>query len=194
MIDLRPAADQLLALLPNISQEDLDKPTPCGDDFTVAALLDHFMTLCAAFRDVARKMQTGLTTSPPYPDAHNLDSSWRSILPNRVEDLVVAWSDPLAWEGETNVGGRPMPADFAGHAVLDELVMHTWDIAKAIGQPFVCDEKSAEAVLQFTSSFSDPGMEQLRDGLFGPVIDIRDSASDFDRALGYAGRSPSWTP
>jgi hypothetical protein len=39
-----------------------------------------------------------------------------------------------------------------------------------------------------------PGEEASREGLFGPVVDVRDDAPRLDRVLGLSGRDPSWTP
>ena len=78
--------------------------------------------------------------------------------------------------------------------VLHELVMHGWDLARGTGQRFSCDPASTAAVLAFTSATAQPGEAAARNGLFGPVVDVPPDAPAFDRALGFAGRNPAWTP
>ena len=72
--------------------------------------------------------------------------------------------------------------------------LHGWDIARASGQDYECDQESLEAAYGFVAPFSAPGMEAQREGLFGPVVDVADDAPLLDRLLGLAGRDPSWTP
>jgi uncharacterized protein (TIGR03086 family) len=194
MLDLAPAAYQVIHLLEGVKQEQLTHPTPCTD-MPVAGLLDHFMGLTLAFAWGARKAgPRDASGTSPRADAASLDPSWRTLLPERLDQLVEAWGDPAAWEGVTEVAGVPMPADTMGVVALDELVMHGWDLARATGQPFVCDPVSTAAVLEFTATSARPENAATRQGVFGPVVEVPADAPPLHRALGYAGRDPAWTP
>jgi uncharacterized protein (TIGR03086 family) len=197
MIDLDPAAREVARLLEAVTDEQLAGPTPCPN-YPVGALLDHLMGLSLAFTWAARKttaIQDGSNESGPgLATAEHLDPKWRSLLPSRLCELAEAWRVPTAWDGMTEAGGVQMPAELAGVVALDELVLHGWDLARGTGQPFTCDPTSAAAVLAFTSASAQPQEAAGREGLFGPVLDIPEDASAFDRALGFAGRDPAWTP
>jgi uncharacterized protein (TIGR03086 family) len=191
MIDLKPAVQEVTRLLEGVRDDQLADPTPCVD-CEVAALLDHFMSLSLAFTWAARKDPPA---GPPTPAAaERLDPNWRVELPRRLDELAEAWHDPRAWEGMAEAGGVTMPADQMGVVALDELVLHGWDLARGSGQPFHCDQDHAAAIFAFTEAMSRPGQEAARKGLFGPVVPVPKDAPVFDRALGYAGRDPRWTP
>jgi uncharacterized protein (TIGR03086 family) len=111
-----------------------------------------------------------------------------------LDALADAWSKPSAWEGMTEAGGVTMPGEVTGLVALDEVVLHGWDLVRATGQEFRCDPDRAEAVLGFTERSAKPDQAAMRTGLFGPVADVADDAPVFDRALGFAGRDPAWTP
>ena len=81
-----------------------------------------------------------------------------------------------------------------GMVALDELVLHGWDLAKATGQPFRCDPASTAAVLEFTAASARPENAAGREDLFGPVVPVPVDAPALDRALGFAGRDPAWSP
>ena len=197
MLDLDPAAREVIRLLDGVTDEQLTAPTPSAS--SVAALLDHLMSLSLAFTWAARKTTaaeggSGPSGPPPAAAAEHLDPDWRTVLPRRLADLAEAWRDPAAWEGTTEAGGVTMPADRTATVALDELVLHGWDLARATGQPFRCDPASTAAVLAFTTESAKPQNAAFREGLFGPVVDVPEDAPAFDRALGFAGRDPKWTP
>lgn len=195
-LDLGPAAREVTRLLDGVSGKQLASPTPC-EDYSVGALLDHLMGLSLAFTWAAHKTtasHTGGQEGPGQPSAEHLDPEWRERLPRRLDELAKAWAKPAAWEGMTEAGGVRMPAEQMGVVTLDELVLHGWDLARATGQRFNCDPASTAAVLTFTSQSAQPENAAGREGLFGPVVDVPEGASDLDKALGYAGRDPGWTP
>jgi uncharacterized protein (TIGR03086 family) len=155
------------------------------------------MGLSLAFTWAARKTthtEGGDESGPRPARAEYLDPHWRTLLPRRLDELVEAWREPTAWEGLTEAGGVRMPAEVMGVVALDELVLHGWDLARATGQPFTCDPASTAAVLTFTEASAQPEQAASREGVFGPVVDLPEGAPPFDRALGFAGRDPAWTP
>jgi uncharacterized protein (TIGR03086 family) len=195
MLELEPAAREVARLAEGVRDDQLSDPTPCTGT-PVAALLDHFMGLSLAFTWAARKTtptEDGGSSAGPA-DAEHLDPDWRTVLPRRLDELVEAWRDPQAWQGMTMAGGVRMPAETMGVVALDELVLHGWDLARSTGQSFTCDPASTAAVLEFTSASAQPDQAASREGLFDPVVAVPDDAPALDRALGFAGRDPGWTP
>jgi uncharacterized protein (TIGR03086 family) len=182
-LDLAPAARRVAALLPAIRPEQLTDPTPCPG-FDVATLLDHLVTLTDAFTHSARKTPLG---APEEPSAAHLDPEWRTALPDMLAELTAAWKDPEAWEGTTSAGGLEFPASEVGAIVLNELVVHGWDLARATRQRFSVDAASARACLEFAQQF-----EVVVPGLFGERIEVGEGAPLFHRVLGLEGRDPRW--
>jgi uncharacterized protein (TIGR03086 family) len=195
--DLGRVAEQVAQLLPGIDEAHLESSTPCPD-YTVGAILDHFLGLAGEFTRAATKETVSLAESGTAPNtpggstAEGLDPQWRTVLDERLQALAEAWRDPGAWDGMTMAGGVELPAPIAARVAADELVMHGWDLAVATGQPFAPDAAALQACYEFTVAAAEPGAP--RDGLFGPIIAVPDDAPLFDRALGLAGRDPAWTP
>lgn len=164
----------------------LEQATPCTD-YTVGDLLDHIAGSVAAFRAAATKDPL---PGGPSGDAANLPAEWRTRMAADVLALAEAWCDPVAWTGMTAAGGVDLPGDVAGVIALDELVIHGWDLAKALGQPAGYDGPGLDAVLDRVQQLRASGAE----GLFGPEVRVPDDAVLFDRLLGIAGRDPGWKP
>ena len=192
MLDLHPATREVARLLEGVTDDQLTAPSP--SDCDVATLLDHLMGLTMAFTWAAEKSTPPGGSRPPSASGALLDPDWRAKLPGRLDALADAWSKPSAWEGMTEVGGNTLPGEVTGVVALDEVVLHGWDLARATGQDFRCDPASAVAVLGFTERSAQPDQAASRTGLFGPVVPVAEDAPTFDRALGFAGRDPAWTP
>jgi uncharacterized protein (TIGR03086 family) len=187
-LDFDPPVRELRALLLGIDDDELSAPTPCTD-WTVAALLDHLMGLSFAFAQAARQRTDapGVAEPPPSPSAQHLSRHWRSRLPVLLEELSTAWKDPAAWTGTATAGGTTMPAGTLGVVAMNELIMHSWDLARATGQEYAADPRILEVLIEFLSQ--GPG-----DGIFGPVVPVGDEAALMEQALGLAGRDAAWHP
>jgi uncharacterized protein (TIGR03086 family) len=188
-LDFDPPVRQLRALLLGVADEDLTAPTPCPE-WTVGDLLDHLIGLSWAFSQAAKKLTDapGTAAPPPEPSAANLPPHWRSRTPVLLEELATAWKDPAAWTGTAQAGGVTMPAADVGLVAMNEIVMHSWDLAQATGQEFAADPRILEALIEFLSR----GPADGTPGVFGPQLEIEDEAALLDQALGLAGRDPAW--
>ena len=77
--------------------------------------------------------------------------------------------------------------------VMNELVVHGWDIAVAVGHDYSAGAESLQAAYEFVK----PAVKQNPEGspgLFGPPVTVPDDASQLDRLLGLTGRDPAWRP
>ncbi|MGO2822423.1 MAG: TIGR03086 family metal-binding protein [Brachybacterium tyrofermentans] len=185
--DLRPAADAIASIVEGVPAEALTHPTP-STEYLVGDLLEHVDGLSVGLQAAARKQ--------PVPeselrdgDADLLRPDWRERIPVQLADLARAWGPPSAWQGETVEGGVPLLASAAGMFVLDELVVHGWELARATGQPFDAPEDDVLALIDFLSSL--PPMPE-GEGLFAPRVPVPETAPPMDRLLGLTGRDPSW--
>ena len=185
MHDLTPAADELARVVRSVGDRDLDRPTPCAD-WTVRDLLLHLVGLTAHFATVARH-------GPPPEEAPHLDGDWRTRLGTLLDDLAHAWSEPDAWTGEGEAGGVRMPNGQHGIVALEEVVLHGWDLARAVDAPFRVRDEDVVAVRGFVEGFAEVS-DADRAGLYGPVVDAGPATTTLDAVLALAGRDPVRSP
>ena len=189
-VDLAPSADRLAALLPAVDEDRLGGPTP-DEGRSVGQLLQHIVGLTAAFRAAAEKDFGPWTdTSPDANGWPELEEGWREVLPERLTALSAAWESPDAWEGMTRAGGIDLPGSIAGLVALGEITFHGWDLARATGQDYQCDEATATALEGFVQAFDAAGTP----GMFGPAVEPPAGAGAFERAVARSGRDPDWSP
>ncbi|MFW5473478.1 TIGR03086 family metal-binding protein [Knoellia sp. CPCC 206450] len=124
--------------------------------------------------------------------------------PSVDDDPVAAWTthadavqalldDP---ETETKVlsnrhiGDVPLP-QAVDRFYTSDVFMHTWDLARATGQPDRLDEEFANEMFSGMQEHD----EMLRaSGQYGPKVDVPETADITDRLMGFVGRDPSWVP
>jgi len=191
-LDLRPATQRMAGILAGVPDDALDGPTPC-EGMTLGQLIGHVDGFAQVFTLSARKDLGPMTATPPSPDDADLEPGWQQRAADHLAELGEAWQADDAWQGMTQAGGVDLPGSVAGRVVLDELVVHGWDVARATGQPYNPDEAYLREV--------EATIEQLRDGntgevpgLFGPTVAVPNGASALERVLALTGRDASWTP
>ncbi|MEU4211049.1 TIGR03086 family metal-binding protein [Streptomyces sp. NPDC026206] len=193
--DLGPAAGRMARLLDEVPDDRLTAPTPC-ERYTLGDLIEHVGGLSLAFTAAAAKAAPAPGSAQgPSGDAARLGADWRTRIPGQLTALAEAWRDPAAWEGMTEVGGVELPAGVTARVALNELIVHGWDIARAVGQSFTGDEEELRACMEFVSRFApaEPGRRPAPEGLFAPAVDVPADAPLLDRVVALTGRDPAWT-
>ncbi|MGW2422439.1 TIGR03086 family metal-binding protein [Streptomyces sp. NPDC001709] len=191
MIDLGPQTLIVARLAESVTDEQLTVSTPCPD-LAVRNLLGHIHMLSVAFRDAARKDLGTTTDTSPTAAVPDVGPGWRAELPKALDELADAWRDPAAWTGMTRAGGVDLPGEVAGAIVADELVIHGWDLARAIGRPYAPDPAALDSAHGFLLAAAEDS--NRGGGLFGPVVPVAEDAPLLERAVGLSGRDPGWRP
>ncbi len=180
------AAAEAARVVDGVASTPLDSPTPCTD-WDLRTLLNH-MILWTAYS--AERRAHGESVAE---DLMNKDftaaSDFAADYQAQLDKAVRAWSQPEAWDRELGVMGNSMKASDVGLMLIMEMVLHGWDIARATGQDYHCDDRLAQAMLDTVQAQAD--MFRQYQG-FAAVVPVRDDAPAFDRALALSGRDPSW--
>lgn len=120
--------------------------------------------------------------------------------PSAAEDPVAAWEqhaaavqalleDPASAEvivSNPHIGDRPLAATI-DLIYTGDVFLHTWDLAKATGQPVALDPDQCAAML----AGMEPMDEVLRaSGQYGPKVPVPADADPQTRLMGFIGRDP----
>jgi uncharacterized protein (TIGR03086 family) len=167
------AADRFTARLDAVADDQWDKPTPCSD-WNVRQLVDHVI-------EIQRQIPEGLGAS--VGDGAEAHGRW-----NGVRDAALAALRQPGVLDRTMPGrGGEVPIDIALLPRLSDLILHTWDLARATGGDERIDADSAAVVLEFLR----PNDEILRSsGTFGPRVDPPPGADAAVELLCFSGRRP----
>ncbi|AHH16677.1 hypothetical protein NONO_c18770 [Nocardia nova SH22a] len=182
MIDLKPASQGVIDLLQSIDIAQFDHPTPCAE-YTVADLLRHLDGVIRGSTATARKVANPASAGSPIELS---DSDWRGTLGHRLRELAAAWAGPAAWQGVTDVGIE-LPNETWGRIALTELVVHGWDLARALDRPFALPETTLNACLDHVADFVP---NAPLPALWGPAVAVADDAPLLDRIVAITGREP----
>lgn len=168
------AAASAASMAERVGPEQVTLPTPCAE-WDVAALLDH-MAGGPAYLMGALQADASAVAGRPSLDA--------------VAACVAELSVPGALDRRclSPAGFEWSIAEAAAGTAMDQLV-HTWDLAVAIGEDRTVDETvAAELLAMFVPAMPDLGRQA---GFVGPAVAVPASASASDRLLGAMGRDPA---
>lgn len=166
--DHRRACDGFTAMLRRIDGR-WATPTPCTE-WDARGVLEHVI----GFHDVLLLRPLGAKPTRPRDDPL---SRWAVT----VDALFGALARP---------GVLDEKGDLVGVLTTDVLV-HTWDLSMAIGEPLVLEPDLCQIGLDRAMSHRD---QFATSGMFDPPVPVAAGASVQDRLLGFLGRDPSWSP
>jgi uncharacterized protein (TIGR03086 family) len=191
--DLGTGVNELIKLVGQVGDRDLVQQTPCPL-YTVEGLVGHIDGLAQAFTDAARKARSARLEQPPNPHTVRLEDDWRVETPRHLRTLADAWRDPQAWEGMTRIAGLDAPAEMVALTVADEIVVHGWDLARALGRDYTADPVLVEASRSFLTAFTSADAPAGDDVAFGPTRSAPAGASPLEQVVALAGRDVTWSP
>ena len=125
---LETAAAPVTGVVGGVRDDQLDLPTPCTE-FAVRDVLRHLLQVTANFRALARREEADWGAGP-----ERLSGDWRGAFAAGLAEVTGAWSDPAALDGVSP--GMGLPQRTVGLMLAVDLVVHSWDLAAATGQPF----------------------------------------------------------
>jgi uncharacterized protein (TIGR03086 family) len=162
--------------------DDWDAVVPC-DGWLARDVVEHLTGWVPGFVSSF----AGIDAPPPAPD-DDPAGAWRHL-----DGTIRAWLDDpdvaaIEFDGPM---GRTDLATAIDRFVTPDVMIHTWDLARASGLDDRLDDDLAAEMLAGV----EPIDEQLRaSGHYGPRVEVPDDADVQDRLLGFLGRDPAWRP
>lgn len=160
------AADKWSEVIAQVGDDQWDASTPC-EGWTVRELVDH----CQGWQ---AKGATMLGTS-------EMPADWEAT---KVA-LAAGFADPANLEGTAEALGG-MPKHMAAGLLVADLLIHSWDLARAIGADDTLPAEAVDSVMM--------GLQRMGDGMrgtaFGPAVEVGPDASAQDQLIAFSGRQP----
>jgi uncharacterized protein (TIGR03086 family) len=186
---LQAATDELAAYLSEVTAGDLGLPTPC-EGWRVADLYEHLLHENLAFAaGVAGSGAAPLEAEWRVPGVPGLDGGGFDRSYRRTARTMLAAFAAVEAEEPREVAGVPgaLPAGVLLEMQLCDTVIHTWDLARAIGLEFEPDAATAARVLRLMTALPDTARGE--GGPFGAAVAPEDEGvDDFQRAIQLSGR------
>lgn len=181
---LERAMSYTLGSLAFITDDALDRPTPC-DEWDVRALLAHMSDALAALADAVDVGWVDLEPAAADQAAAGLVAGVRE----RGCRLLGAWANADG-PGLVSIGGHPLPSTIVAAIGALEVAVHGWDVARGCGLdrpiPAALAEEMFELVPLIVTADDRPSR-------FKPAVDVPALAPPDDHLIAYLGRNPRWS-
>ena len=175
------AADTFTARVREVAETAWEQPAPC-EGWVARDVVRHLVEWVPGFFASQANLELGVAGAPsvsedPVGAWEALDGALRAAL----EDPEIA-SRTFEMQGMTRT-----IEDAIGTFVLGDVVVHTWDLARATGLDETLDPDEVHAMLEGML----PMDEVLRQsGHYGPKVSVPDDADEQTRLIAFTGRQP----
>lgn len=170
-------ADQFAARVEGASADTWDTPSPC-EGWTARDVVAHVV-------DSQRRMVASLDGTEPESMGPDEDpkEAWRSSYAALKDRLA----DPANLEKQVAGPMGPMPVELVlGRMAATDVLVHTWDLARATGQDETLDQ---DAVQHAFDGLRPMDAMIRRPGVFGPAVAAPEGSDVQTEFLSFLGRS-----
>jgi uncharacterized protein (TIGR03086 family) len=175
-----------------VRPDQLGLPTPCSD-YDVDALLSHLVGV------LRRLAAAGRGENPMSVVVEGLGlgpDEWSPAAAAAAHEVQAAWTDATRLDQMFVFPWATMPGRAVLATYLNELSVHTWDLARATGQQPDWDD-DVLAVADAAIRLGLPAEHRRGAGLpvdppFDRVVEVADDAPLVDRLVAWNGRRPTW--
>ncbi|MEY9873864.1 uncharacterized protein (TIGR03086 family) [Streptacidiphilus sp. MAP12-33] len=177
-------------LVTSLRPEDLFRPTPCSA-WNVRRLLAHVIGQQDGFAEAAygRGEVSGVFDDHPLPPGTDLSATFTHSAKALTEAFTEAETAGRTLALPEILPGHDFPAAQAIGFQLLDTVVHGWDLAAALGQPFDCPAELLPIALEVTELVPTDPVYRGPGRAFAPVLP--DAPADgFARVLRLLGRDP----
>lgn len=166
------------SVIGGIRPDQMSLPTPCSE-WTVRHLLNHVVGGTALFAG-------WLNGEAVDRDADFLGNDPHSAFHGQLARLRALFTAPGGLQHMVRTPLGELPGMALMEMRTNELVIHSWDLARATGQPTDLDPELAETCAEAIRKFRAAGRGG---GMFAAPQPVADAASAADRLAALAGRT-----
>lgn len=188
----------------SVEPDRLGDPTPC-DEFDAATVRAHLLSVGERVAALGRG-------EDPFSVGEGVDTvpgdDWAAAFRTAAGEVAAAWADDALLGRTITLPWAEAPGAGILAMFVSEVVLHTWDLARATGQSPTWDDAVVEtgfAALQI--ALPDAGrieaFEAARANMpegtedftypFAAAVTVADDAGGIDRLVAWSGRDPHWT-
>jgi uncharacterized protein (TIGR03086 family) len=195
----RRRSDHFAVLLRGVAASGWSAPSPCAG-WTARDVVTHVVGM---HRHVLGQLGHDASAGPDGVADSSADPADPA---DEFEAVCVAVGHLLA---DDSASATPChtpagPMSFESHVdevLSDDLVVHTWDLARATGQDDTIDSgdvaslwaKVAAVPAELMARYRTPGAFGPEITVYGPEVSVSDDASAQERLVAFLGRDPGWT-
>ena len=175
----RRALAGFAAAVARVPGDAWERPTPCAE-WDAHALVEHVI----GFHEFLLLRPLGVRAHRPRAGP---GARWRA-----TEAAVrQVHADPALHDPAPYFDGADRPPAEVLDAIATDTLIHTWDLARAVGAPDRLDGVLSERAYEDAVS---SGAARSASGLYAAPVAVGADADLQDRLLGQLGRDPAWRP
>jgi uncharacterized protein (TIGR03086 family) len=183
-----------------VTADDLSKVTPCVG-WSLADLLTHMTVQHRGFAAAALGHGADPAVWEPGSVAEAVAVDPAGTYSAAATEVIDAFAGADVLDRQFALPEFGPGAAFPGAMAIGfhyvDYVVHGWDVARTMGQPFELPADVVAAALPLALAVPDGDFRAGESAVFGPAIPAIPSmgpTNDLDRILAYLGRSPQWKP